>query len=168
MRVSTITIHMDWTQLFAENPFLIVSILSGTGAAAVLVGAILNSKRRSASLSSAAQSNGAHGELQNKRWQRTIFDRITLLNRNLIQCPRCFKIDFANVRFCTGCGMRIMPNAESFGGEPSGIVTHYAIQDEATRFVGISMKPNARTRIGVIVGLHDNEPQTKTDRVPEN
>ena len=45
MLTSSTRIDMDWIQLFAENLFLIFSILSDTCAAAILVGAILNSKR---------------------------------------------------------------------------------------------------------------------------
>jgi len=62
----------------------------------------------------------------------------------------------------------MMSHTESFGSEPSGIETRYAIQDGSTRLVGISLKPDARTGIGVIIGLDGNELQKKkTDRVGE-
>ena len=155
---------MNWTQLFAENPFLILSILSGSAAVAVLMYAIVNSKQRDRLHPNLAKSNGDNRP-RTSRQRQSIFDRITLLNRNLTQCPRCLRIDFANVRFCSGCGMTMMPRPELPTTDQHDIETLYEVQDRSTRLFGISVRPDARTKIGVIIGLQDDESAAKLNEV---
>jgi len=158
---SSVAIHMDLAQVFAENPFIIVSVLSGSAAAAVLLYAILRSKRRVGLFSSAAEQNEPESSRWNGGSRRSVLDRITLLNRNLAQCPRCYRIEFANARFCSGCGTSMIDSAESLMPSPHELETHYATQNGPTRLVGISMKPDARTKIGVIISLQEDDSQTK-------
>ena len=145
---------MTWVQSLGENPFLVFSILSGMGAAALLLRAILELK-----LGNSSQHNqiALSGRGQEKKWRRTVFDRITLLNRNLIQCPGCFMIDFANIRFCSRCGMQMAPHSELSRSGTHDIQAQYLVRDGPTRIVGLSIRPDAKTRIGVIVGIQNEE-----------
>jgi len=148
-------------QVFAENPFIILSVLSGSAAAAVLLYAILCFERRVGPSSSAAEQKEPESDQRNGGLRRSLLDRITLLNRNLVQCPRCYRIEFANVRFCSGCGTSMIDSAESLISGPHELESHYATQNGSTRLVGISMKPDARTKIGVIISLQEEDSQTR-------
>jgi len=103
---------MSWTDPLANNPLLVLSLLCAFAALVVVVYDILNSKKNRL-IPDAVESGEPGNELQNKKKHPSVFDKITLLNRNLIQCPRCFRIEFAATRFCSGCGMRIAWNHES-------------------------------------------------------
>jgi len=164
----TVASDMNWTQLLAENPFLMLSIVSGSAAVAVLVYAIINSRQRDRLHPNLAKWNGSDNEPRNRKRRQTVFDRITLLNRNLAQCPRCFRVDFANVRFCSGCGMTMMPRSELLGTNQYDIETRHVVQDRSTRFFGISVRPDARTKIGVIIGLQDDESAAKLDELQQS
>jgi hypothetical protein len=103
---------MNWTDPLANNPLLVFSILCAFAALVVVAYDILNSKGNRL-VSAAVESGESGNELRNKKRRPSVFDKITLLNRNLVQCPGCFRIEFATVRFCSGCGMRIVSNEES-------------------------------------------------------
>jgi hypothetical protein len=154
---------MTWAQVTAENAFLILSILSGTGAAAVLVRHIVRSKLHNVSDPDAAPLAQLPNELGSKKRQLNLLDRITLLNRNLIQCPRCFMIDFAHARFCIRCGTSMqsydeMPNVHD-------IKTGYLTRDKSTQILGLSMMINPKTRIGLIIGVQNREPQEQINEI---
>lgn len=150
---------MSWAQTFADNAFLVFSISCGSAALAVMMYTILNFKRRTRTAGPTSNGRDASGS-KKKNWRRSVLDRVTLLNKNFIQCPECFKIDFVNIRFCSRCGVRLIPGAELSRDDLHDIQTQYIASDRSTRLVGISMKPDARTRIGVIIGIQDGESPT--------
>jgi hypothetical protein len=149
---------MSWAQLTAENAFLILSVFAGTGAAAVLLREIARSKLHNASHPDPTLAGQHFNELGNKRQVRNLLDRITLLNRNLIRCPRCFTIDFAHVRFCNRCGTMMQSHVETPTYNIHDVEARYLRQDESTRMFGLSMRVDSRTRIGVIIGIQNREP----------
>ena len=154
---------MTWAQLTAENAFLILSALSGTAAAAVLVRHVVRSKLHNVSDPDAISPSQLPNEIVGKRKQPNLLDRITLLNRNLIQCRRCFTIDFAHARFCTRCGSSMqsydeMPNVHD-------IKTQYLTQDKSTQILGLTMKINPKTRIGLIIGVQNREPPEQINEI---
>ena len=148
---------MTWAQLTPDNALLILSVLAGTGAAAVLLREILRLKLHNVSHHDPTLLGQPLNELKNKKQQPNLLDKISLLNKNLIQCPRCFTFDFAHARFCTRCGTSI----QSYGQMPThnvqDIETRYLTQDESTRMFGLSMKIDPKTRIGVIIGVQNRE-----------
>jgi hypothetical protein len=148
---------MTWAQLTPDMALLILSVLAGTGAAAVLLREILRSKLHNVSHPDPTLLSQPLSELKNKKQQPNLLDKISLLNKNLIQCPRCFTFDFAHARFCTRCGTSI----QSYGQMPThnvqDIETRYLTQDESTRMFGLSMKIDPKTRIGVIIGIQNRE-----------
>lgn len=103
---------MSWTDPLANNPLLVFSVLCAFAALVVVAYDILNSKGNRL-VPGAVESGEPGNELQNKKKRPSVFDKITLLNRNLVQCSGCFRIEFAAVRFCSGCGMRIVSSQES-------------------------------------------------------
>jgi hypothetical protein len=147
--------------LTLENPFLVLSILSGAGAAAVLVYSALRSKLRNVTRADLMEATQLDIEPRSNKWRPNVLDRITLLNRNLIQCPRCLTIDSANIRYCCKCGMQMQVHAHSEfpRNDTQATVTQYVTQDGLTRVVGLSMRVDPKTRIGVIVGVQNQEPQ---------
>jgi hypothetical protein len=144
---------MSWTQAFTDNPFLVFSISFGSAALALILYTFLNSKQR---IHIAGPMANEHYAIESKNWRRSALDKIALLNKNLIQCPRCFKIDFINIRFCSRCGMSLVPHAELLGND---LQTRHIAPDSSTRLVGISLEPDAKTRIGVIIGIQDSDSQ---------
>lgn len=148
---------MNWAQLTAENAFLILSILSGTGAAAVLLQGIVRSKLRNVSQASPTLPGQLHSELANSQRRPSLLDRITLLNRNLIQCPKCFMIEYANARFCTRCAMPMQRSSELPQVSMQGVEAQYLLQDGPNRLFGLSMRLDPKTRIGIIIGIQNQE-----------
>jgi hypothetical protein len=148
---------MTWAQLTPDNAFLILSVLAGAGAVGVLLREILRSKLHNVSHPDPTMLGQHLNELENKKQQPSLLDKITLLNKNLIQCPRCFTFDFAHARFCTRCGTSI----QSYGEMPTHNLQYaearYLTQDESTRIFGLSMKIDPKTRIGVIIGIQNRE-----------
>jgi hypothetical protein len=147
---------MTWAQLTPDNALLILSVLAGTGAAAVLLREILRSKLHNVSHPDPTSPIQPLNELENKK-QPNLLDKITLLNKNLIQCPRCFTFDFAHARFCTRCGTSIQTYGEMPTHNVQDIEARYLTQDESTRIFGLSMKIDPKTRIGVIIGIQNRE-----------
>ena len=143
---------MTWAQLGADSAFLILSILSGIGAALVLIRGILSSKPQNTALSNSTSLS----EL-NPRWRPGILDRITLLNRNLAQCPRCFMIDYANIRFCSRCGLEIYGRNDLVRDDIRNIEVHHLTQNDSTHVIGLSMNIDPRTKLGVIIGVQNRE-----------
>lgn len=148
---------MTWVPLTTESAFLLFSVLSGTGAAAILLRDILRSRRQRTPYGDLALPGQHHGELGNRRQWSSLLDRITLLNRNLSQCSRCFTIDHAHVRFCTRCGASMQSHEEISTYNPHDVEARYLAQDESTRVYGLSMNVDPQTRIGVLIGIQNRE-----------
>ena len=148
---------MTWAPLVTENAFLVFSVLSGTAAAAVLLRGILRTKLHGASHSDLALASQSYSELGNGRRLPGLLDRITLLNKNLIQCPRCSTIDHAHARFCTRCGTAMQSSSEMSTYNVRDVEARYLMQDDSTRVFGVSMRIDPKTRIGVIIGIQNRE-----------
>jgi len=150
---------MSWAPLTTESAFLVLSVISGTGAAAILLRGIVHSKLQRKPHDDLALSGQPRGQLGTSRQFPSLLDRITLLNRNLTQCPRCSTIEHAYARFCTRCG----GSMQSFGEMPSykvrDVEARYLAQDESTQVFGLSMRIDPKTRIGVIIGIQNREPE---------
>jgi hypothetical protein len=153
---------MSFAELLTENPFLLLSIVSGAAAAAVLLGGLLKYRLRNASNPDKAASSR-----EGNKWRQSVFDRITLLNRNLIQCPQCFMINFSNVRSCSRCGMQFTAHSETLREHMDRVQAQYLVRDGPTRVVGLSITPDAKTRIGVIVGIKNLEHFAGNQQCPE-
>ena len=153
---------MTWPQLTPDDTLLILSILAGLGAAAVLLREILRLRLHSVSGTGLTLPGPPLNQLENKKQQPSLLDRITLLNRNLIQCPRCFSFDFAHARFCIRCGTLMGSRGELSTSTSTSIVHDVEVrslaQDESNRIFGFSMNIDPKTRIGVIVGIQNREP----------
>jgi len=145
---SAAAFRMTWAELATENAFLILSILSGTGAAAVLLHGIVRSKLHNVS--------HADPTLPLQLQRPSVLDRITLLNRNLIQCSRCFMIEFTGAKFCTRCGMPMQSSSGLLGSNMPSVETRY-LEDGPNRLFGLSMKLDPKTRVGVIIGIQSLE-----------
>ena len=143
---------MTWAQLTIEDAFLILSILSGTGAAAILLHNIMRSKPH-------------NNQLANWQPRPSVLDRITLLNRNLIQCPTCFTIQYANAQSCSRCGMPTRPPDQLPRNNMQYAEARYLLQDGSNQIFGLSIKPDPKTRIGIIIGIQNQETQ---ERISEN
>jgi len=148
---------MNWAQFVSDNAPLILSVVSGTGAAVVLLQEILRSKtdnvpRPNPALPSQL-SSGPIVSIQ----RHSLLDRITLLNRNLIQCPRCSMIDYANARFCTRCGLPMRANGEPESATIQDFQAHYLGQNGSTRMFGVLANVDPKTRIGVLIGIQNRE-----------
>jgi hypothetical protein len=148
---------MAWAPFTTESAFLLLSVLSGAGAAAILMRDIVRSKRQRTSYGDLALSDGPQGELGNRSQWSSMLDRITLLNRNLIQCPRCSTIDHAHARFCTRCGTSMQSHQEMSTYDTHAVEARYLAQDESTRVYGLSMNVDPQTRIGVLIGIQNRE-----------
>jgi hypothetical protein len=142
----------------SENAFLILSILSGAGAAAVLLYGIVGSKLRNVAYAGLTGASQQAIEPTRDGWRRSVLDRFTLSNRNMIQCPICQTIDFANIRFCCKCGAQMQAYSEFPTYGTQGIEAQYLTQDGLNRVVGLSVRVDPKTRIGIIVGVQSQEP----------
>jgi hypothetical protein len=149
---------MTWPQLTPDDALLILSILAGLGAAAVLLREILGLRLHNVSGTDLTLPGQPLSEFQNKKQQPSLLDRITLLNKNLIQCPRCFTFDFAHARFCTRCGTLMGSCGEMSTSMVHDIEVRSLAQDESNRIFGFSMRIDPKTRIGVIIGIQNREP----------
>jgi hypothetical protein len=148
---------MTWPQLTPDDALLILSILAGLGAAAVLLREILRLRLRNVSGTYLSLPSQPLNQLENKRQQPSLLDRITLLNKNLIQCPRCFSFDFAHARFCIRCGTLMGSRGEMSTSMVHDIEVRSLVQDESNRMFGFSMNIDPKTRIGVIIGIQNRE-----------
>jgi hypothetical protein len=148
---------MTWPQLTADNVLLILSVFAGTGAAAILLREILRSKLHKVSHTDPTLPSQSLNELENRKQQPSLLDRITLLNKNLIQCPRCFTFDFAHARFCTRCGTLMGSYGEMSTSNEQNVEVRNLAQDESTRTIGLSMRIDPKTRVGVIIGIQNRE-----------
>jgi hypothetical protein len=149
---------MTWPPLTADNVFLILSVLAGTAAAAVLLREIVQPKLHNVSHNDPTLPSQPLNELKIKKQQPSLLDRITLLNKNLIQCPRCFTFDFAHARFCARCGTLMGSHGEMSTSNVHDIEVRNLAQDESTRTFGLSVRIDPKTRIGVIIGIQNREP----------
>jgi hypothetical protein len=148
---------MTWAPLATQSVLLVLSALSATGAAAILLRGIVRSKLQKALHDSLASSGQPRSELGSKGRLSSLLDRITLLNKNLIQCPRCSTIDHAHARFCTRCGTSMQSHEEMSTYDVHDIEARYLAQDESTRVYGLSMKVDPQTQIGVLIGIQNRE-----------
>jgi len=148
---------MNWAPLTTQSVLLVLSALSATGAAAILLRGIVRSKLQKAPHDSLASAGQPHSELGSKGPLSNLLDRITLLNKNLIQCPRCSTIDHAHARFCTRCGTSMQSHEEMSTYDVHNIEARYLAQDESTRVYGLSMKVDPQTQIGVLIGIQNRE-----------
>jgi hypothetical protein len=144
---------MSWT-LTIQSILLVLSALSAIGAAAILLRGIIRSKLQKPH-DSLASSSQPRIELGNKGRLSGLLDRITLLNKNLIQCPRCSTIDHAHARFCTRCGTSMQSHEEMSTYDVHDIEARYLAHDESTRVYGLSMKVDPQTQIGVLIGIQN-------------
>ena len=147
---------MTWAPLTTQSVLLVLSALSATGAAAILLRGIVRSKLQKAH-DILASSGQPRSELGSKGRLSSLLDRITLLNKNLIQCPRCSTIDHAHARFCTRCGTSMQSHEEMSTYDVHDIEARYLAQDESTRVYGLSMKVDPQTQIGVLIGIQNRE-----------
>jgi hypothetical protein len=148
---------MTWPQLTPDDALLILSILAGLGAAAVLLREILRLRLHNLSGTDLTLPGQPINELENKKQRPSLLDRITLLNKNLIQCPRCFSFDFAHARFCTRCGTLMESRGEMSTSMVHDVEVRCLAQDESNRMYGFSMRIDPKTRIGVIIGIQNRE-----------
>ena len=148
---------MSLAPLATESAFLVFSVLSGTAAAVVLLRGILRTKLYGASRSDLALSSQSYSELGNGRQLSGLLDRITLLNKNLIQCPRCSTIDYVHARFCTRCGTAMQLSGEMSTYNVRDVEVRYLTRDDSTRVFGVSMRIDPKTRVGVIIGIQNRE-----------
>jgi hypothetical protein len=148
---------MNWAPLTTQSVLLVLSALSATGAAAILLRGVIRSKLQKAPHDSLASSGQPRSELGNKGPLSSLLDRITLLNKNLIQCPRCSTIDHAHARFCTRCGTSMQSHEKMSTYDVHDIEARYLAQDESTRVYGLSMKVDPQTQIGVLIGIQNRE-----------
>lgn len=142
---------MNWAPLTAQSVLLVLSALSAAGAAAIVLRGIVRSKLQKAPHDSLALS----GRPRSKGRLSRLLDRITLLNKNLIQCPRCSTIDHAHARFCTRCGTSMQSNEEMSTYNVHDIEARYLAQNESTRVYGLSIKVDPQTQIGVLIGIQN-------------
>ena len=147
---------MSWAPLTIQSILLVLSALSAIGAAAILLRGMVRSKLQK-SHDSLASSGQPHIELGSKGRLSGLLDRITLLNKNLIQCPRCSTIDHAHARFCTRCGTSMQPYEGTLNYDVHDIEARYLAHDESTRVYGLSMKVDPQTQIGVLIGIQNRE-----------
>jgi hypothetical protein len=150
---------MTWAPaLTVDNAFLILSVLAGTGAAAVLLREIARPRQHNFSLTDPTLPGQPLNQLEIRKKQPSLLDRITLLNKNLIQCPRCFTFDFAHARFCTRCGTSMGSYGEMSTSNVHDIEVRHMAQDESTQMFGLSMTIDPKTRIGVLIGIQNRAP----------
>jgi hypothetical protein len=148
---------MTWPQLTPDDALLILSILAGLGAAAVVLREILRLRLPNVSGTYLSLPSQPLNQLENKKQQPSLLDRITLLNKNLIQCPRCFNFDFAHARFCIRCGTLMVSRGEMSTSIVHDVEVRSLVQDESNRMFGFSMNIDPKTRIGVIIGIQNRE-----------
>jgi hypothetical protein len=156
---------MNWAPLTTQSVLLILSALSATGAAAILLRGVARSKLQKAPRDSLTSSGQPRIELGSRGRLSGLLDRITLLNKNLIQCPRCSTIDHAHARFCTRCGTSMQPQEEMSTYDVRDIEARYLAQDESTRVYGLSMKVDPQTQIGVLIGIQNRELSQSVNRI---
>jgi len=158
---------MSWAPLASENAFIVFSVLSGTAAAVVLLREILRSKLHDASHSDPALYSQSYNELGNGKQLPSLLDRITLLNKNLVQCPTCSTIDHVHARFCTRCGTAMQSSSEMQTYNVRDIEARYLTQDDSTRVFRVSMRVDPKTRIGVIIGIQNRESPEQINETEE-
>ena len=148
---------MTWAPLTTEAAFLLLSVLSGTAAAVILLRDMASSRFRKTLHGDLASTDESHVEVVSRGRLSNLLDRITLLNKNLIQCPSCLRIDHAHARFCNRCGALMKSYEELPTDNTQAIEARYLAQDESTKVYGLSMNVDSHTRIGVLVGIQTRD-----------
>jgi hypothetical protein len=146
---------MTWAPITTESALLLFSVLAGTIAAVILVRDIVRSRPQRTSYGGLALPGQSYGEPGNRRQWSRVLDRVTLLNRNLIQCPRCSAIEHAYARFCTRCGTSMLSRGETLACDMPDVKARYYASDESTRVYALSMNVDPQTRIGVLIGIQN-------------
>ena len=149
---------MNWGQFDISSAFLILSIISGVGAASLLVHATIRARRRKAThigleipIQLLSENKiGGQGRHQGAD--------ATSPNRNLTQCPNCFMIDHASARFCIRCGIPMQQKVGLPIGDTSHVEAHYPMKEGSTRVLGFSTWLDPETRLGVIIGMQKRGP----------
>lgn len=149
---------MNWAQLDIGSTFLVLSVLAGAGAAALLLHAAARSRPRKATFIDSTLPVQLYSGSSADRRGPNLLDRVTLLNKNLVQCRNCSMIDYANARFCIRCGMPMQSQVEPLRGYIRDVEARYLAQDGSNRMVGLSIGLDPETRLGVIIGIQKREP----------
>ena len=158
---------MSLSELSIGTVFLLFSILSGSAATGVLLHGMLRSKSRDTVQSDSTSISELYIEPVSKQGRPSALDRITLLNRNLIQCPTCSTIDFAHIRFCSRCGTQLNRYSELPRTNTPDVQVRYITRDGTTRMVGLSMGIDQKTRLGVIIGIQNRESPEQINETEE-
>jgi hypothetical protein len=145
--------RMTWPQLDIGSAFLILSVVAGAGAAALLLYETARARSHRARYLDPTSPIQLYSENGGNGREPNLLDRVNLLNRNLIQCPSCFNIDYANARFCIRCGMPMQSQVELPRSTIGDVEARYLVRDESNQMLGLSIRLDPETRLGVIVGL---------------
>jgi len=148
---------MNWAQPDVGSAFLILSVIAGAAAAALLLHAAARSRPRTTTYFDPTGSIQVYGESGGNARGPNLLDRVTLLNKNLTQCANCFSIDYANARFCIRCGLPMQPQIEPVRGNIRDVEARYLVRDGSNQMLGLSIGLDPETRLGVIIGLQKRE-----------
>ena len=149
---------MSLGQFDISSAFLILSIISGVGAASLLVYATARARTRKTTYLSLGVPIQLYDQDDHSRRGWNQFNEATLPNRNLTQCPSCFMIDHANARYCIRCGVPMQPQIELPMGDIRHVEARYPEQNGSTRMLGFSTWLDRETRLGVIIGIQKRGP----------
>jgi NADH pyrophosphatase NudC (nudix superfamily) len=135
---------MSLTDFISNNAALILSIVCAATAAVILLHETLK----------AATGNAIPNQPTTRDLVSTqgILRAAALLNGNLAQCPTCSMIDHAYTRYCTRCGTPM---------QTQNIQARYLGEYGATQMFGILTTPNPDTRIGILIGVQNTQPERR-------
>ena len=148
---------MNWPPLDVGSAFLILSVVAGVAAAALLIQAAARSRSRTGTYLDPTGAIQLYHENSGNGQGLSLLDRVTLLNRNLTQCLNCHSIDHASARFCIRCGMPMQPQIEPVRGNIRDVEARYLVRDGSNQMLGLSIGLDSDTRLGVLIGLQKRE-----------
>ncbi len=154
---------MNWPPLDVGSAFLILSVIAGVAAAALLIHAAARSRPRAATYFEPTGAIQLYGENRGNARGLNLLDRITLLNRDLSQCSNCYSIDHASARFCIRCGMPMQPQIEPARGNIRDVEARYLMRDCSNQMLGLSIGLDSETRLGVLIGLQKRKRTVSID-----
>ena len=154
---------MNWPPLDVGSTFLILSVVAGVAAAALLIQAAARSRPRTATYFEPTGAIQLYRENGGNARGLNLLDRVTLLNRNLTQCLNCYSIDHASARFCIRCGMPMQPQIEPARGNIRDVEARYLVRDGSNQMLGLSIGLDSETRLGVLIGLQKRERTVSID-----
>jgi hypothetical protein len=149
---------MNGAQFDISSAFLILSIVSGAGAASLLVYATARARTRKITCLDVGVPIQLYDEDRSTRQGPSSFEEATLPHRNLTQCPNCFMIDQAGARFCIRCGIPMQSQIEHPVGNIGHVESQFSMQEGSSRVLGFSTWLDPETRLGVIIGIQKREP----------